>query len=333
MYLQRDKIMDSVYKVNPQLDVPIYQQLVDSIRAAIKNGDLPAGHQLPTVQEMTERLGIARGTIKRAYDELELAGLVEKAQGRGTFVRYQPANSSSRKEQAMAAIDDMLNHLEEMGFSPMEINIFLDLKLRQRAEQEAFIKVALVECNAECLSHMSEQLNHIDGVDLHAYLLENIEQYPYQLSEDYDLVVTTSNHGDYLAEILPDKVPLARTALRPSAHSLARILKLQPGERLGIVGSSSRFARLMHTTCRIYVEDAEVFEPITAESEAELKSYLADKTAVLVPKFYEKYFSAEATGLIRHFGGAVIDCYYEMDEGSVLYLESKIKRLLNAKSI
>lgn len=324
--------MDSVYKVNPQLDVPIYQQLVDSIRAAIKSGALPAGQQLPTVQEMTEKLGIARGTIKRAYDELELAGLVEKAQGRGTFVRYQPANSSSRKEQAMAAIEDMLNRLEEMGFSPMEINIFLDLKLRERAEQEAFVKVAVVECNSECLSHMSDQLRHIGGVDLQAFLLENIEQYPYQLSEEFDLVVTTSSHGDYLADILPDKVPLARTALRPSAHSLSRILKLQTGEKLGIVGCSPRFARLMHTTCKAYVEDAEVFEPITAESK-DLKIYLQDKTVVLVPKFYEKYFSAEATELIRNFDGTVIDCYYKMDEGSVLYLESKIKRLLDAKSI
>ena len=324
--------MESIYKINPELDVPIYQQLVDSIRASIKNGTLPAGHQLPTVQEMTERLGIARGTIKRAYDELELAGLVEKAQGRGTFVRYQPANSSSRKEQAMAAIDTMLNQLEEMGFSATEINIFLDLKLRQRAEQEAVIKVALVECNAECLSHMSEQLHHINGVDLHAYLLESIEQYPYQLSEDFDLVVTTSSHGDYLEEILPDKVPLARTALRPSAHSLSRILKLQAGEKLGIVGSSLRFGQLMHSTCVAYAEDIGVFEPITAESEA-LETYLKDKTVVLVPKFYEKYFSAGATELIRNFSGRVIDCYYKMDEGSVLYLESKIKRLLAAKSI
>ena len=58
--------MGYVFKVNPELDVPIYQQLVDSIRAAIKSGALLAGQQLPTVQEMTETLGIARGTIKRA---------------------------------------------------------------------------------------------------------------------------------------------------------------------------------------------------------------------------------------------------------------------------
>lgn len=325
--------MESIYKINPALDVPIYQQLVDGIRAAIKNGTLAAGQQLPTVQEVTQKLGIARGTIKRAYDELELAGLVEKAQGRGTFVRYQPANSGSRKEQAMAAIDEMLNKLEDMGLSAAEINIFLNLKLRERAEQEAYVKVAVVECNPECLSHMSEQLRHIDGVDLYAYLLESIEQYPYQLSEDFDLVVTTSNHGEYLSSILPINTKIARTALRPSTRYLSHILKLQPGEKLGIIGYSHRFAQLMYATCQNYVEDAQVSEPVTAAAEDALKSYLKDKSVVLVPKSYEKYFSLQAVELLRNFSGTLIDCYYEMDEGSLLYLEAKIKRLLEAKSI
>ena len=110
--------MDVIYKINPQLDVPIYRQLVDSIQTAVKKGNLPAGHQLPTVQEMNQSLGIARGTVKRAYDELERIGLVEKVQGRGTFVCYQPSNSGSRKEQAMAAIDSVLDQLENMGFPP-----------------------------------------------------------------------------------------------------------------------------------------------------------------------------------------------------------------------
>ena len=325
--------MESIYKINTALDVPIYQQLVDSIRAAIKAGTLTAGQQLPTVQEVTAKLGIARGTIKRAYDELELAGLVEKVQGRGTFVRYQPANSGSRKEQAMAAIDELLGKLEDMGLSAAEINIFLNLKLRERAEQEAYVKVAVVECNPECLSHMSEQLRHINGVDQYAYLLESIEQYPYQLSEDFDLVVTTSNHGDHLSNILPMKTTVIRTALRPSPRYLSQILKLQPGERLGIIGYSQRFAQLMYTTCKTYVEDAVVFEPVTAGAEDGLQRYLEDKSVVLVPKDYEKYFSTQAVELLRSFDGTLIDCYYEMDEGSVLYLESKIKRLLEAKSI
>jgi len=153
--------MDTLFSINPQLDIPIYQQLVDQIRAAAKRGDLTVGQQLPTVQDVSCNLGIAKGTIKRAYDELARDGFVEKIQGRGTFVRYRPQDSASRKEQAMAAIDEMLDSLEAMGFSPAEIGIYLDLKMRQRAQQEQRIRVAVVECNTENLARIFEQLRHI----------------------------------------------------------------------------------------------------------------------------------------------------------------------------
>ena len=75
--------MEFMFSVNPQLDIPIYRQLVDAIRAEVKKGTLPPQTQLPTVQELSETLNVARGTVKRVYDELEREGLVEKVQGRG----------------------------------------------------------------------------------------------------------------------------------------------------------------------------------------------------------------------------------------------------------
>lgn len=325
--------MESIFQINPQLNVPIYQQLVDAIRTAIKKGELVSGQQLPTVQEVTDRLGIARGTIKRAYDELERAGLVEKVQGRGTFVRYQPANSGSRKEQAMAAIESMFDQLEEIGLSAAEINIFLNLKLRERSEQQTLVKVAVVECNPENLSQMSEQLRHINGVDLYSYLMDSIRQYPYQISEDVDLVVTTAAHAEYLETVLPVKKRIARVALRPSARCLSHIIKFRPGEQVGIVGYSRRFSELLYHTCQAYGEDAVPHRPMVMESEGDVAAYLKGKDAVLVPRSYEKYFSAQAVENLRSFEGQLIDCYYVMDEGSVLYLEAKIKRLLEEKTV
>lgn len=325
--------MNFSYKINPELDVPIYQQLVDSIRTAVKKGELLSGQQLPTVQEVTRTLGIARGTIKRAYDELERAGLVEKVQGRGTFVCYQPANSGSRKEQAMAAIDSLLNQLDEMGLSAAEINIFLNLKLRERAEQEAHVKVAVVECNPENLSQMSEQLRHLAGVDLYSYMLHDIRQYPYKLSEDFDLIVTTSSHAEYLLSVLPVKKRIARVAFRPAARCLSQIIKFRPGEQVGIIGYSRRFVELLQETCGTYAEDTHLREAMVFSEEADIAAYLNGLDAVLVPKAYEKYFTASAVDALRHFKGEVIECYYEMDEGSLLYLEAKIKRLLEEKQI
>ena len=325
--------MEEIYKINPELEVPIYQQLVDAIATAIKKGVLESGKKLPTVQEVTEKLGIARGTIKRAYDELERAGLIEKVQGRGTFVSFRLIDSSSRKEQAMAAIEEMLNRLENMGFSPAEINIFLNLKLRERSEEEAQVKVAIVECNPENLSQMSDQLRHIPGVNLWSFLLEKIQQYPYKLNDEFDLIVATSSHIKYLEEVLPTKRKLVCVALRASASWLSRIIRLHHGERVGIIAYSSRFGELLYKECESYVESAIIYRPICPETEGEVMEYLKDKDVVLVPESYEKYFKPAIAEEIRRLGRDAVECHYEMDEGSLLYLESKIKRMLEEKTI
>ena len=71
------------YSVNPKIDVPLYEQLVAMINADIASGSIPAGSKLPTVRELSDSCSIARGTVMRAYGELEQQGIIEKIQGRG----------------------------------------------------------------------------------------------------------------------------------------------------------------------------------------------------------------------------------------------------------
>ena len=325
--------MDDIYQINPELDVPIYQQLVDAIRAAVKKGLLQADQQLPTVSELSGRLGIARGTIKRAYDELERSGIVDKAQGRGTFVCYQPASSGSRKEQAMEAIDKLLDNLEDLGFSPTEINIFLSLKLRERSEQESQVKVAVVECNPENLAQMTEQLHGIPRLDLYSYLVDSIERYPYKINEDMDMVVTTAAHADFLERVLPDRKKLAKVAICLTAHCLADIIKLRRGKRVGILGYSMRFGQLLHSTCLQYTDGVVLEEPAIFTTDMDIQQYLKGKDAVLVPKNYEKYCDVAVAGYLDRFDGKLIECSYEMDAGSFLYLQEKTRRIIEEKML
>ena len=218
--------MQGLFTVNPQLDIPIYQQLVDQVRAAIRSGTLCAGQQLPTVQELSEDLNLAKGTVKRAYDELERQGYLEKVQGRGTFLRARPQDSASRKDQAMAAIDQALDQLDGMGFSPAEIRIFLELKLRQRDLQEQKIRLAVVECNTENLTRMTEQLRHIPHVELYSYTVSTVREYPYNLSEDMDLIVTTATHAPELEQLLQEHKRVVRVALRLESGCMLSLLRL-----------------------------------------------------------------------------------------------------------
>lgn len=321
--------MKNMFKINTKLEIPLYQQLVDSMSLAIKKGELESGAKLPTVQEMTQQLNVARGTVKRAYDELERDGFIEKVQGRGTFVCYKSAESLGRKEQAMAAIDEMLNNLENMGFSATEINIFLNLKLRERSEEEEGLKVAVVECNPENLSSMVEQLRKLGNFDLYSFTVDNIKEYPYKLKEKYDLILTTSFHYEYIQSIVPDKTVVTRAALRPTADCLARIIKLKAGKKVGIIGYSERFAKLIYNTCANYNEGI-ALDGFVSQSQS-IKDYIKDKEVILVPEAYQKYFSADDVKEIEGFDGNVIECKYEFDEGTKLYLEAKVKKLMEKK--
>ena len=321
--------MNDIFQVDRSLPIPLYQQLVDSIRAAIKTGQLKDGQQLPTVQE----LDLARGTIIRAYTELEQEGLLEKVQGRGTFVRCVPVSERSRKERAMAAIDELLDTLDGMGFSAAEVTIFLNLRLRERAEKESTVKIALVECNPENLSQIAKQLRGIPNVELYSYLMSSIVQYPYNLSEDLDLILTTQAHAEELARILPMKKRVTTIALHLSTQSMVSLIKLNPGDRVGILCQSRQFGDLMLRACHFYAGEVTVDDPVVIDRTTSIAQYLKDKQVVVIPEDLETHCSGEVLEQLRDFSGQVIRCAYELDRGSMLYLQEKCTRIIKSKTI
>lgn len=325
--------LETVFQINPQLEIPIYQQLVDHIRAAVKMGKLAPGEKLPTVQELSEQLSIARGTIKRAYDELEHLGILEKVQGRGTFICDQPQQSASRKERAMAAIDGLLDELEGMGFSATEIGIYLDLKQRERSELLSVLKVAVVECNPETLSQLSEQLRTIKGIELYSYLLDSVREYPYKLDENMDLVITTAEHASFIESVLPDPDKLARVALRLSTDTLSGLVRLHAGERVKLLSYSERFGDLMYDSCRRYAKTAKTAAPVLFGAEEKTLAAAEGQGTVLVPKDYEKYCSAPVAEKLRRLerAGKLLSCGYKLDDGSFLHLEEKLAQLRRRK--
>ena len=65
---------------------PLYAQIVTQIRAQILTGKLHSGDPLPSIRALAKDLKISVITTKRAYDELENAGLIDTVAGKGCFV-------------------------------------------------------------------------------------------------------------------------------------------------------------------------------------------------------------------------------------------------------
>jgi GntR family transcriptional repressor for pyruvate dehydrogenase complex len=60
--------------------------VVERIKAAIRTRDLKAGDRIPSHEELSERWGISRTTIREALNKLESLGVLAKHQGRGTYI-------------------------------------------------------------------------------------------------------------------------------------------------------------------------------------------------------------------------------------------------------
>ena len=72
--------------IDPKSGVPLYRQIIESVKFAIARGDLGPGDRLPTVRQLAVDLEVNPNTVIRAYREMEIEGALDTQQGSGTFV-------------------------------------------------------------------------------------------------------------------------------------------------------------------------------------------------------------------------------------------------------
>ncbi len=82
--------------------VPYYRQIVDQLAELIRSGQLARGTRLPSYRELATQLLVSLITVRRAYSDLETAGLLVLRQGQGTFVADDVAVASRRHARAEA---------------------------------------------------------------------------------------------------------------------------------------------------------------------------------------------------------------------------------------
>lgn len=109
--------------VDSASSTPVHEQLFEQFRRHVLAGTLPTGTRLPAIRQLANDLGVAPGTVQRAYRDLETAGLVVTRRPQGTFVaarRRREAESArllgqlasrfaEQAEQLGAGVDDALD--------------------------------------------------------------------------------------------------------------------------------------------------------------------------------------------------------------------------------
>ena len=120
---------------------PLYQQIVNQIKQKIAVGEWVAGEEIPSIRQLAADLRVSVITVKRAYLEMEHAGLIVTQHGKGSFIAADVVTGPDVFEQ------EMVGHLEEaarlgttMGMSEREIVSRLRKALNETDDVRSILK-------------------------------------------------------------------------------------------------------------------------------------------------------------------------------------------------
>jgi len=119
------------FKLDLKSGVPFHRQIVDQIRYGIASDRLMPGEQLPTVRELAVHLQINPNTVRKAYSELEILGILDTQQGTGTFVSHRQVEIGEAEKQRMLRqiCDELVARGNQYGFTVREIVTHMQRRL------------------------------------------------------------------------------------------------------------------------------------------------------------------------------------------------------------
>lgn len=117
--------------INSSSMVPIYEQIVDQVKAQIISGELKEDDNLPSVRTLSKELRISALTVKKAYDSLEQEGFTVTIHGKGTYVAA--ANKEMMMEEYCREVEEELTEVirkaKRYGLPEEDIREMLELIL------------------------------------------------------------------------------------------------------------------------------------------------------------------------------------------------------------
>jgi len=90
---------------NPQTGMN-YLDVSNTIMDRILRGSLKRGDKVPTERELAKQLNVSRPSVREAFKALQLMGIFESRQGRGTYITYDPGDTINDPLAIVYALSD-----------------------------------------------------------------------------------------------------------------------------------------------------------------------------------------------------------------------------------
>jgi len=328
------------FHLDKNAPLPLAEQLSNEILCRIMSGELRAGEKLPTERDLAEHLGIARGTVKRAYARLQHLGAIDARQGSGSYVQKNAALlEETQKKEAAELLAATIARLHDVGMNDKEIWNLMRLQLHPQ-ENDRKIAVMVLSNNHGVLSELEAQLSYLTSGARVNYALSfmtipNISatQSPVGFLLGYDLIVTTSiDYPATLALVPMLKHKVIEGTIAPRTRTLVELGNLPRDGKISIVYRTPVFLNMVQHTLSVlgfdqtkieaYQEDAYTPELHGGRGEAAVIGFNE------APMYTQRTYKAKNERFIAA-GGRIIHFEYRIDRASLSNIEDRISDLLS----
>ena len=112
---------------------PIYEQIVNQIKASIVSGSLKEGQALPSVRTLAKDLRVSALTVKKSYDALEEQGFIVTVHGKGSFVSCasQELMLEEKRKEVENDLETAIRKGRSLGMSKTELSELFMLILEE----------------------------------------------------------------------------------------------------------------------------------------------------------------------------------------------------------
>jgi DNA-binding GntR family transcriptional regulator len=153
-----------------------YKKVFDAIKDKIQAGTWFEGMLMPTEYELCELFEVSRITIRRALSELEEEGLVERIQGKGSFVKSKRYHSTNRPGFKDSMAQQGIDIVSKILLSNLVVPP-LDIKEKLKSEDLVWHFTRLRSVGDTPVALMESYIPKKIGDEFQSYNLENISFY------------------------------------------------------------------------------------------------------------------------------------------------------------
>lgn len=317
---------------------PCYLQLASTIRELIISDQLQVGMRLPTVRELADGLSLSKGTTKHAYDVLASEMRITLRPGKGTYIQSpEEATPSyfSRKEKAIEQIDQLINNLMDLDFSAREIQLYVELKLREREESQPEVRCCVLMETPEERMFLLNILSEIPGVAL--FSATPNEKNRIQVTMDQaDLLLTSSDSFLQMVSASPQErdCEIRLVGVETHPRTIVELTQIGGEERVGLLGLSQAFLSRMERALMGY-------NPISTKPLQHLvgssthKGFFNQIDTCLVPDVYFPLLSPTLYKEWKEYtrrGGKTIRYQMRIERASLLTTQLAIQTIKETKN-